>query len=411
MAMPSSTSSSESPIPADRDPGFDPARLHHAPLSPGLRLTASDRPGVAQPVPQRDIPARPWPAIASAALLGVILLSTLWEWQMRRIGLVPGDLGDDPSAWVEQRRHADAGPGVVAIIGDSRILFDTDLDRFQRLTGVRPLQLAIAGTNGLPFLENLAADTAFSGLAIVGITELSYYQPGAGRGSGALARWAWESPKQHASLLLGRMLKRRLAMLDDSYRFSNIVAREDPDWRPGARGPYDDVWKMMVTVDGRQSWLWPKLQHDAALRAHARMIWLTLFRFAKPTPALIAAAQERTRAAVAKIRARGGDVVFVRPPSAAPLRPLEDSKLPRALGWDALLRAADVRGVHADDLPAARGLVLPDMSHLTHACAHVFTDVYVRALAEMTPRLRIMANAPPALPPAACTGPNMQAAP
>ncbi len=27
---------------------------------PGLRLTASDRPGVAQPVPERDIPTRPW---------------------------------------------------------------------------------------------------------------------------------------------------------------------------------------------------------------------------------------------------------------------------------------------------------------------------------------------------------------
>jgi len=407
--MPSSTSSSERALPADRDPGFDRARLHHAPLSPGLRLTASDRPGVAQPVPQRDIPARPWRAIACAVLLGTILLSSVWEWRMRRIGLMPGDLGDDPSAWVEQRRRAGAGPGVVAIIGDSRILFDTDLDQFQRLTGVRPLQLAIAGANGLPFLEDLAADRKFRGLAIVGITELSYYQPGVGRGAAALARLAWESPKQYASLLLGRMLKRQVAMLDDSYRFSNIVTREDPDWRPGVYGPYDDVWKTTVMVDGRQSWLWPKLQRDTALRAHARMVWLTIFRFAHPTPALIAAAQARTRAAVARIRARGGEVVFVRPPSVAPLRSIEDSKLPRPVGWDALLRTADVRGVHADDLPAAQGLVLPEMSHLTRACAQVFTDAYVRALVAMTPRLRIVPDAPPPLFPAACTEPETRA--
>ena len=32
---------------------------HHG-LPSGLRLTAADRPGVAQPVPERDIPDQPW---------------------------------------------------------------------------------------------------------------------------------------------------------------------------------------------------------------------------------------------------------------------------------------------------------------------------------------------------------------
>ena len=52
-----------------------------------------------------------------------------------------------------QRRAADIAP--VAIVGDSRILFDTDLDRFQALTGVRPVQLAIVGTNARALLEHL----------------------------------------------------------------------------------------------------------------------------------------------------------------------------------------------------------------------------------------------------------------
>ena len=40
-----------------------------------VRLTAADRPGVAQPVPERDIPERPWGAIwLGATLLALVLM-------------------------------------------------------------------------------------------------------------------------------------------------------------------------------------------------------------------------------------------------------------------------------------------------------------------------------------------------
>ena len=57
--MHSSTSSS--------DPGAPP-NVHET--RPGfVRLTAADRPGVAQPVPERDIPAQPWGRIWIGAQL------------------------------------------------------------------------------------------------------------------------------------------------------------------------------------------------------------------------------------------------------------------------------------------------------------------------------------------------------
>ncbi|MEP6967006.1 MAG: hypothetical protein ABI906_02895, partial [Pseudomonadota bacterium] len=141
--MPSSTSSSE---------GAPPGGRRHA-TPPGLRLTAADRPGVAQPVPERDIPARPWRAISLTVMILTLVLSGFWEWRIRGLELSPGDLGDGPSHWAEQRRRIDAEAVPVAIVGDSRILFDTNFDRFERLTGLRPVQLALPGTNGLPFLE------------------------------------------------------------------------------------------------------------------------------------------------------------------------------------------------------------------------------------------------------------------
>jgi hypothetical protein len=62
-----------------------------------VRLTASDRPGVAQPVPVRDIPAQPWPRILAAALSLVLVAMGAWEWRMRALGLQAGDLDDGPS--------------------------------------------------------------------------------------------------------------------------------------------------------------------------------------------------------------------------------------------------------------------------------------------------------------------------
>ena len=102
------------------------------------------------------------------------------------------------------------------------------------------------------------------------------------------------------------------------------------------------------------------------------------------------------------IRARGGEVVFLRPPSAPQLRYGEEDHLPRERGWDALLRASGAVGVHFEDEPAMQGLKTPEYSHLSRACARVYTDAFVRALARRTPRVRLRADAPTALSPADC---------
>jgi len=111
---------------------------------------------------------------------------------------------------------------------------------------------------------------------------------------------------------------------------------------------------------------------------------------------------ESTRKAVEKIRARGGEVVFIRPPSAPQVQPTEYQRLPRAKGWDALLAAAHVQGVHANDEPSMQGLDLPEYSHLSRACATVFTDSFVRRLAQITPRLQLRPDAPSPLQPSDC---------
>jgi hypothetical protein len=105
----------------------------------------------------------------------------------------------------------------------------------------------------------------------------------------------------------------------------------------------------------------------------------------------------RTKLAVDKIRSRGGDVVFVRPPSARDLRVIEDQHLPKAKVWNALLAYTHTNGIHIDDLPAVQNLNLPESSHLSRACATVFIDAYIRSLADQTALLHLKPNSAPRL--------------
>jgi len=153
--VPSSTSNSES---IEARPGF-------------VRLTASDRPGVAQPVPERDIPPMAWGSIWLGALLLAILMFSAWEWHWRDFGAQPGYRNSD-GQWAQQRRRINNGEGnKTVLVGSSRVLFDVQLPVWEKTLGEKPIQLALEGTSPLPVLEGLAADPDFTGRLLVGIAD------------------------------------------------------------------------------------------------------------------------------------------------------------------------------------------------------------------------------------------------
>ena len=94
------------------------------------------------------------------AALITMLLMVLWEIEMRHLGLQVGDLDDGRGYWTVERRRVDSGPrDSVVIVGDSRILFDTDLATWEKLTNTVPIQLGLMGTNAQLILHDLAQDT------------------------------------------------------------------------------------------------------------------------------------------------------------------------------------------------------------------------------------------------------------
>jgi hypothetical protein len=366
-------------------------------LPAGLRLTASDRPGQAQPVPTRDIPRQPWGRIMIA--VGAVLLAGIAALEVNaraNIGLHAGDLDNSEVAWVEERVRSENAP--VAIVGDSRILFDTDLKRFQALTGVKPIQLAIHGTSALTLLEDAASNERFNGLLLVGMADTMFFQPFDGYGGYVRRRNDFTTPSGRIGIAIDHALQRRIAFLDSNYRLSVAAHRLDPDFRPGVEGPKDDIWKIQEVGEERQTWMWDRVEYDPWIQARSRWAWKGFKEKFPFTPKLIAKGQARAKIAVDKIRARGGDVIFIRPPSAPQLRVNEEAQVPKAKGWDVLLRNTRSRGIHFEDLPASvQNLTLPEWSHLSRKCATVFTDAYVRRLTSLTPRLKLRSDAPPPL--------------
>jgi hypothetical protein len=355
------------------------------PLRAGfVRLTAADRPGVAQPVPVRDIPVQPWRWIWIGAAVLALLLTGGWEWQWRAYGVTPGYRNSN-GEWAMQRRRIDQGEGgKTVLIGSSRVLFDVQLTQWQRLTGERPIQLAMEGTSPLPMLEDLAADPNFKGRLVVGVAPLLFFTGYAYRGD-VVPYTHKQTPSQKIGNWLSmHLIEPWLAFDDPDFALATVVKRQAWPARDGTH-PYIAVRKLADTGADRDTHMWTKLQTDAGYRALARRIWAQQFH-RPPPPNMDTPAKQRTvvdeqirRAvvAVATLRARGVQVVFVRPPSIGPFHAFEEKVLPRAQTWDVLLRRTGAPGIHFEDHPQLRGYEQPEWSHIAATDARRFTTALV----------------------------------
>ena len=362
--MPSSISNSD----ATADSAAPPVTLHR----PGFaRLTASDRPGVAQPVPERDIPDRPWSWIAVLALLVLIASMAAWEWHWRDFGAVPGYRNSD-GEWASQRRRIDEGEGDATVLtGSSRVLFDVQLPVWESLTNERPIQLAIEGTSPVPMLEDLAADADFTGRLLVGVAPDLFFTGFAYRGS-VLPYYQKQGPSQRSGHWISKhAIEPYFAFYDPDFALNTVVRRQAWPLRPGMK-PNSRVRKLMVQQADRNSRMWDKVVDDVAYRAIVRGIWAEDFG---SMPPFLDTPEERQKtadeqiaqasAAVAKLRARGVPVVFVRLPSTGPYYENETKFMPRSKTWDLLITRSGAPGVHFEDHAQLQGYDLPEWSHLS----------------------------------------------
>lgn len=348
-----------------------------------VRLTASDRPGVAQPVPERDIPPQPWGKILFGSLTLFLLLMTAWEWHWRAYGALPAYRNSD-GLWTMQRRRIDHGEGgATVLLGSSRMLSDVQLPVWERLSGRRPIQLALEGTPPTVPLEQLADDPDFTGRVLVDNTASLFRGNGGGDGvrASAFKRYGKEGPSQRTGQWLSmHLLEPYLAFYDPDFALARVVKRQAWPQRAGLP-PRPDVRKLFVGSADRNNRLWDKLEHDPQYLAEVRDGWAKMNWQAPPPPPAVQAKVSKMRAdiiqrmavAVAKLRARGVPVIFIRHPIVGSYAAFDDKMAPRAETWDVLLARTGAPGIHFEDYPELQGFWLPEWSHMAATDADRYT--------------------------------------
>jgi len=337
---------------------------------------------------EREAPERPWRALVLAALAATVALSIGYEIFWRSKGLEPGDFNNTSALWAEARRSVK--PDSTVLIGSSRIFFDTDLGVWNELAGVRPVQLALEGTSPRIFLKNLAGDESFKGLVVVGVTAPLFFTTDGGLRAKVLDYLRDETPSQRADHAMTKVLERYIAFIDEQAR----PKRQFRIWpfpiREGMQ-PRFDPRKLSTSGPDRDTRMWRRVEVDERYRDEARTQWVVGTRTLAPPPGpdgrpalmpdeAINAVIAEVKANIDRIRARGGDVVFVRFPYTGAYAGVEDGGFPRERFWDRLVKETDSVGVAWQDYAALQGYDLPEWSHLAASEATRYTKALVPIL-------------------------------
>jgi hypothetical protein len=329
---------------------------------------------------ERPIPPAPWRGIAVVITIVVLAATAAWEWYSRSLGYTP-TLNENEDLWALARRKVQ--PESIVIIGDSRAWFDVDLDEFQKGLGKRPIQLATPGAATFPVLADLADDKNFHGIIICSVVpHLFFAPPGTPpmeRAEKSVKRFHNQTPAQRASESLGMWLEENVAFLKpDDLSLEALLNQLPIPKRRYAQVPPTFPPYFQTEDRERRARMWEKCAEPGSeLAKRIQQIWIPLFTPPPPpsyipTDVFMAKIKEGIQkrfadvtAAVEKIRARGGKIVFVRFPHSGGLKELEDRITPRQQTWDPLLQMTHSPGIYYSDFPELSGFNCPEWSHLS----------------------------------------------
>lgn len=335
---------------------------------------------------ERPIPQLPWRGMTVIVVLLVMAAAGAWELYVRSLGYAP-TLNDTNDLWVQARREVK--PESVVIVGDSRPLFDLDLDELEKGLGKRPIQLAMAGSCAYPVLADIANDERFHGTVICSIVPGMFFAPGGPlleTSEKALKRSRDQTLAQRMSHHLGIFLEEHIAFLkQEDLTLEQLLNRLPIPNRANAQVP-PTFPPYFQTVDReRRARMIEKCAQPGELQTRIQQIWLPLFTPPPPPSYVprdvfganmgkaIEARFHDTVEAVDKLRARGGRIVFVRFPHNGELKALEDRQNPRARDWERLLSDAKVPGIYYEDYPELASFTCPEWSHLSAGDSVEFT--------------------------------------
>ena len=330
--------------------------------------------------------------LSKAGIFAVILVVAFivgWEWHWRSKGFQI-TFNDDKQLWAVKRAEVyQTKRNATVFIGSSRIKFDLDIPTWEKLTGEKAIQLALVGTSPKLLLQDLAEDENFKGKLVVDVTEVLFFSQNPvfhKSANEAIAFYKKQTPSEKLGATLNFALEQQLVFLEEKRFALNALLHdmEIPN-RPGvfAVPPFPKGFEW--TRFNRQTYMSDMFLADTSLLNRQTAIWEKLIMADKTPPVSGKALEkefEEIRMAVSKIKARGGQVIFVRTPSSGPMAKGEQKAYPRQRYWEAMLRYVQADGIHYSDDPGTANMICPEWSHLSPKDAITYTHHLVNTLRE-----------------------------
>jgi hypothetical protein len=331
-------------------------------------------------IPYRDVPDRRWGQAWLICLVLLVVAIAGWEAKARSMQHLPGDFDGYTNftvQWAEERRKLDQ-PGNdfrVLLLGSSRMLWAADLDIMEQEFGTRPLQLAIAGTGPALMFQGIVEDTDFDGLVLIGVTPFLFNRLNEGFFGGDALRWyAGASPSERIGHRIHSFLSMHLGFLDDGFKLFELIDHYSTFTdREGAWDLNAGEWKLGHHYPDRQTDMWPPVEIEDSFDNQQILSFWMLGLGRPPEPPekmaeMATAAIDFFKPLVEKLRARGGDAVFLRMPSSGKYLEHDLATNYRELTWDPMMEGIGVAAINTMDYPElSTDLEIPEWSHLSRS--------------------------------------------
>lgn len=324
-----------------------------------------------------------------AVLLTIITIGS-WELYLRNKNY-PVSFNDDESLWSTKRKQVYKPTNDETIfIGSSRIKFDLDIPTWEKSTGEKAIQLSMGGTSPRPFLNDLANDKKFKGKLIIDITEGSFFS----RNKNRLEKTSTEfveyykkwTPAQRFSSYIDYLVESGFVFLEKNKFSLNALLDDLPVInRKGVfvRSVFPKGFSMNTSQ--RQSFMIEEFLKDTLQQKRQQKNWAqgagaNFNKIPGISGDTLLTVFKEVKNDIDRIKARGGQVLFVRTPSSGAYLDIEKINYPRQKFWDALLAYTHTPGIYFEDYPETAHFVCPEWSHLNPTDAVIYTKALINIL-------------------------------
>jgi len=321
------------------------------------------------------------------ALILVIIIIGCWELYLRSIG-VSNTFDDNEPLWAYKRAQIyDEPERSTFFIGSSRIKFDIDLKTWEEVTGEKAVQLALVGTSPQLILKDLAEDKNFKGKLLVDGTEFILFSRDPGDQESAkksIEYYKNWTPAQKASFYIDYLLQSNLVFLEQKkFSLNALLDQLTLPQRKGVMVFSGFPVGFEPTKFNRQNIMSDDFIKDTGRQQRVKEIWRKFGVVNKtlgPTGDTLNKIFADLKNSIDKIKDRGGQVIFLRPPSSGESREAEKVAYPRQIFWDNLLANTNTTGIYFEDYHEIAHFTCPEWSHLTPQDAIKFTRSLIKIL-------------------------------